>query len=190
MEWKRYAPTVRGTCTSVGCGLPAWARTLCRKHYDQWRYQQPGPLRPFMKQRFWSYVKKTRGCWEWTGARDKAGYGTFRLPDRSVRAHRFAYELLVGPIPPRRHLHHLCENPGCVKPSHLTPLTPQKHAGLRAEKTHCRRGHEFTPENTGHQPTGRYCKRCEAIKQQRYRKARRASAPGRATPTTYDGSRV
>jgi hypothetical protein len=29
--------------------------------------------------------------------------------------------------------------------------------------THCKRGHEWTPENTGQQKTGRYCKTCRKL---------------------------
>ena len=52
--------------------------------------------------RFWPKVDKDapNGCWEWTAYRLPKGYGQFTDGlGRQIRAHRFAYELLVGPIP-------------------------------------------------------------------------------------------
>ena len=71
--------------------------------------------------RFWARVDVGL-CWEWTGSNDR-GYGMFRLDGRTVRAHRWAWETLVGPIPRGLHLDHLCRNPPCVNPDHLEPVT-------------------------------------------------------------------
>lgn len=74
-------------------------------------------------ERFWAKVDR-RGdseCWLWLGAMSKGrspGYGAFqagtRLKPRLMRAHRFAYEDLVGLIPLGLELDHLCRNPSCV----------------------------------------------------------------------------
>lgn len=50
-------------------------------------------------------------------------------------AHVVVYELLVGRVPPGWHLHHKCEQKGCVNPKHLTPLTPSEHARLHWDQT-------------------------------------------------------
>jgi uracil-DNA glycosylase family 4 len=80
-----------------------------------------------VESRFWAKVRKTDRCWYWLGWRDSWGYGGFTLGGKNVRAHRFAYELLVGPIPAGMTLDHLCRHPACVNPSHLEALTVAEH---------------------------------------------------------------
>lgn len=101
-----------------------------------------GPSDQSIEARFGRKIKvRTDGCWAFGGI---GTYGTVNFTRRGasrtggVAAHRFAYEILVGPIPDGLHLHHTCEHPGCVNPAHLMPLTPgehaQEHARLRAEQ--------------------------------------------------------
>lgn len=71
-------------------------------------------------------VDPETGCWVWTGAKGAGGYG--RVAGRA--AHRMMYELMVGPIPPRCHVHHICRNVLCVNPDHLEVLTSAEHASL------------------------------------------------------------
>lgn len=124
--------------------------------------------------RFWSRVNKQAalGCWEWTAAKLASGYGSFRANNRAYVAHRYAYERLIGLVPDGLQLDHLCRNRACVNPHHLEPV-PQSVNVLRgislpainARKTHCSRGHEFTPENTYRRPsspTYRACRECRA----------------------------
>ena len=109
--------------------------------------------------RFWSKVGRRRDdeCWPWLAGVDRHGYGRFHVSGRHrAGAHRISYELLVGPIPEGLVLDHLCQNPLCVNPAHLEPVTHRENtlrgAGPTAEnakQTHCKNGHEFTPENTG-----------------------------------------
>lgn len=69
--------------------------------------------------RFWQYVDKSGDCWIWLASKLPQGYGRFSLSGRTVRAHRFAYELNVGPIPNGVLCCHKCDNPSCVRPDHL-----------------------------------------------------------------------
>lgn len=85
--------------------------------------------------RFWAHVRKANepgDCWLWTGARTQQGYGMFwdGAHKRSVGAHRYAWEVShEQPIPLGRFIRHRCDNPACVRPSHLKLATPQ-------DKTH------------------------------------------------------
>lgn len=69
--------------------------------------------------RFWPKVEKTPTCWLWTAGTDGWGYGVFRVYARPMKAHRFAYELEVGPIPEGHIVCHACDVPACVRPDHL-----------------------------------------------------------------------
>lgn len=71
--------------------------------------------------RFWSKVKKSRGrgCFMWLAGKDDHGYGLIWWKGKMVRAHRLAFELTYGPLPPGLLACHRCDTPGCVRPDHL-----------------------------------------------------------------------
>jgi len=120
------------------------------------------------EQRFFEAVdKQPGGCWNWTGART-AGYGVIRIGGKQWRAHRWLFERINGPIPDGLVLDHLCRNPACVNPAHLEPVTDRVNllrgvgpSAKNAQKTHCPKGHAYTPENTYLNKRGqRYCVAC------------------------------
>jgi hypothetical protein len=71
--------------------------------------------------RFWSYVVKDgpEDCWLWTGALDRWGYGVGRANRRWALAHRVAFALANGEIPPGALVLHACDMPACVNAAHL-----------------------------------------------------------------------
>lgn len=123
--------------------------------------------------RFLTKVKVDRftGCWEWVAFSDKIGYGRYQLCGRQMLAHRVSYEAECGPIPDGLVIDHLCRNPSCVNPAHLEAVTQLENvrrgkSGLHnARKTHCPRGHEYTPENLLPRKNGkRDCRECSRIR--------------------------
>lgn len=137
-------------------------------------------------ERFWHNVPADRSevaCWEWRGTQ-RGGYGRIYDGTRQAGAHRFAYELLVGPIPDGQVIDHLCRNPICVNPAHLEPVTfaenVRRGVSRCSKVTHCPKGHEYTPENT-YSPPGKKARMCRACfigkpGGSQYRQARRQFA--------------
>lgn len=126
-----------------------------------------------LSDRFWSKVDKNGPvsehaphlgqCWLWTASTygRRAPYGRFSTqPGMTQLAHRIAYELAIGSIPEGLQIDHLCRVKLCVNPAHMEPVTnTENHRRLRI--THCRSGHELTPENLIVDPGGgRHCRTC------------------------------
>lgn len=110
------------------------------------------------------------GCWLWRGgSRLKGGYVGITVGASHWLAHRWSYEVFVGPIPGGMTIDHLCRNPSCVNPEHLEVVT-QRENNLRAPtsmtfvnsvKTHCPHGHTYDEANTYFMPSGgRDCRKC------------------------------
>jgi len=161
-------------------------------HYSRWKTTgDPGPVGKLIGRgvdpeiRFWSRVDRRADdeCWPWQGYIDpKWGYGVFHVGQgKSFKAHRYAYELLVGPIPEGLQIDHLCRRPSCVNPRHMEPVTAAEHNlrthGPRDHKTHCPQGHPYNEENSYYKSAGghRMCKPCLWAAQRRYQQRRRAA---------------
>jgi hypothetical protein len=69
--------------------------------------------------RFWKYVNKTEGCWLWTGAQCRGGYGQMSGVASNSRVHRFSWELFNRLIPKDICVLHKCDVRLCVRPDHL-----------------------------------------------------------------------
>lgn len=135
------------------------------------------------------------GCWLWTAAKDRHGYGRYQLgrptpeaPSRrkTVFAHRIVYELLVGDPGPE--LDHLCRIPACVNPAHLEPVTHRENIlrgpaleamnAYNRSKTHCPQGHPYEGDNlyfyvAKNGWVNRQCRLCKRDVQRRRRAAAR-----------------
>src|SRR3990170_12451 len=140
-------------------------------------------------QRFWNKVKQTDTCWEWIAARFSDGYGMFQFYGRATKAHRFAYELLVGPIPKGLVCHHLCRNRACVNPSHLIVTTNRENTlqgngptAIAARQTRCPQNHSYGGANLRITSNGaRRCRTCARNESyHRYWRKRLSALPRRS----------
>lgn len=115
------------------------------------------------EERFWAKVARgaSEQCWEWTAGKHPFGYGVFLLkttkPVKFVTAHRYSLQMATGLNGEGLSACHRCDNPGCVNPSHLfwgtqadNMLDARTKGRTRGapKLTHCRRGHEYTPDTT------------------------------------------
>jgi hypothetical protein len=131
--------------------------------------------------RFWDNVAKTETCWLWLGARG-GHYGSYYSDGKSVLAHRFAYEALVGPIPDGLQIDHLCRVRLCVNPAHLEPVTQRENilrgtgpTAVNARKTHCPKGHQYDEGNTRWYKNKRWCRACHREQTRQARQAGQAA---------------
>lgn len=169
-------------CAIANCDGQVLARGWCRKHYKRWhRHGDPLGGAPFRNrpalERFWEKVALGDGCWKWLGFLNDSGYGMFKAySDRSMMlAHRYSYELHVGPIPEGLQLDHLCRNPACVNPGHLEPVTHEENVrrgnaghNMRS-KTHCPQGHPYAGDNLYVYDGRRHCRACGRAATARHR---------------------
>ncbi|MGW3428005.1 hypothetical protein ACWDHW_08610 [Streptomyces melanosporofaciens] len=144
--------------------------------------------------RSYSRVDEATGCWIWQMAVDRDGYGVCQAKKRDS-THRVSYMAFIGPIATGLTIDHTCHTsdrscPGgrgcphrrCVNPDHLEAVTSGENTlrgrsvwAENARKSHCHRGHEFTPENTYQRHDGRACRACIRLATANYRKKKRAS---------------
>ena len=115
---------------------------------------------------------------------------------KSILAHRWVYEQIHGPIPEGLVIDHLCRNGLCILPRHLEAVTNVENVmrgqgapAQNARKTHCNKGHKFTPENTHISPQNRrICKTCRSIRDAEVKARRAADKAKGGNQSTWEAS--
>ena len=115
---------------------------------------------------------------------DSGGYHHVSLwrnrHEKHMQVHRIVAEAFIGTCPPGAQVRHLDGNPSNNSRENLAYGTPSENAAdqvrhgrhRNASKTHCVNGHEFTPENTYKSGRSRVCRKCNAARTARSKRAR------------------
>lgn len=148
-------------------------------YYSTVMSRKPYPTKP-ISDRFWAKVNRSGPlppretlafgldpCWIWLGNPDREGYGRFYIDRKTgYMAHRYSYALAKGPIPRGLVLDHLCQNPSCVNPKHLEPVTIGENIrrGKRRLGDPCSHGHDPSRSymRTDAARPGLVCRDCQA----------------------------
>lgn len=135
---------------------------------------------------FYQKIRIDGDCWKWTGAISTNGYGSFFNGIKTVRAHRYSFEIFIGSIPKKKVIMHLCNNKKCVNPFHLLHGSQLENveAAIREgifvptarkstpRKKVCKYGHDLTKAGSLYQypnpAKGRVCMECRKINSIRY----------------------
>lgn len=181
-------PRAKRICDFGGCNNVHSTRGYCSGH--AWQIKRGYPLTPLGSTRaksndlviadFESKVNRSGECHRWTGNHIKGGYGTTSYQGVTQTAHRVALKIAGIEVPDEMSVDHVkekgCLYRDCVRLDHLEIVTHRENvlrsdgiAAKNAQKTHCKRGHEFTPDNTYLKKTGRECKACRVIHKHNFR---------------------
>ena len=133
-----------------------------------------------LPERFWNKVEPepNTGCWLWSGADKRNGYGQITISGKKLSVHRLAFTVLSGAIPAGLDLDHLCRVRCCVNPEHLEPVTRQTnllrgqtYPARNAAKATCPKGHAYDRlVRRGDGSVGRGCRVCSRETNGKYRK--------------------
>lgn len=124
------------------CTWTYWEKSkyCSRECYGKTVPERASAKRLSFEDTFASYVLRSNNCWEWTGLKDKDGYGLFNYKQKQYRAARTALSIDGRIVPDGMYACHHCDNPSCVKPSHLYIGTPKDNSRDAIVRNRNRRG--------------------------------------------------
>lgn len=143
-------------CSIPDCGGKHSGLGFCKEHYGAFR-RQGDPLASPKRARTPVEALALRtvregDCLIWTGALNDKGYGSAWNGRKSEGAHRLAYRLAFGPIPPGKVIDHVCWNRACVEPSHLRAVPQKSNSRYRSGSNGSVTGYR----NITRRPNGKY----------------------------------
>ena len=137
LHYRRWLKKNNPPCAIDGCSTPRLARGWCVTHYQRWeRYGDPNikgrdvysdPEESFAARAEWQ-----GDCLVWTGRLTDGGYGLVHHNGTRVRAHRYAWQRVHGPIPDGMQIDHICYNRACVNIQHLRLATHAENTRNRS----------------------------------------------------------
>lgn len=164
-------------------GRTAYNKNICRcrlcrdAHAAYNRDQRAGRLKKVSpEEKFWARIRKDGTiplhypqlgrCWLWIASHNTQGYGIIGIvrdgKKTTVPVHRLVYEKLIGPIPDKLYLDHLCWNTGCCNPAHLEPVSVAENnlrGHLARKSEQCSQGHPYRGSKLF-----RWCEECYKIR--------------------------
>ncbi|MBX3288397.1 MAG: HNH endonuclease [Acidobacteria bacterium] len=103
-----------------GCGESFVTKRKDRSTYCSNPCYQASKRRKTAKERLYTRIHKTDGCWLWQGNRNTLGYGRVYYQGRMHQAHRLIYAIETGEnLDGKVVRHYVCDNPPCCNPAHL-----------------------------------------------------------------------
>ena len=170
-------------CSVEGCSRLEYCKGFCHLHY--YRVVRTGTPHPkpgkTTRERFMDKITKSdSGCWIWNGSVADTGYGTFKVSrGKWAHAHRFSYEIHIGPLEDDQHLDHICRVLRCCNPDHLEPVAPRTNFlrgihpnALAVRFNRCKRGHDISDAYVIHRSNGRVSRQCRMCRKNRENRAR------------------
>ena len=125
-------------CSIDGCGgTYRIRRGWCYSHYSRWlRHGDPhggGSKLYFTPEDAFAARTEWQGdCLVWTSTAKQAGYGVLQVDGALMKAHRYAWQRVHGPLSPDEHIDHMCHNTACCNVNHLRIVTHSENMYNRA----------------------------------------------------------
>lgn len=123
-EWIRFSTQNKARFCSKACWYNFNAKKLASYNDTrfQWKTASEEEKQKKLIENYEKYVIRKQGCWEWSGVKDKDGYG--QIPSgyhKHSKAHRVSWAIHKSVIPKKTLVCHHCDNPEAPFPKKVVP---------------------------------------------------------------------